>query len=469
MKKPKLFIGHKIREARLKNQMTQKAFAEALNVSTSYLNQLENNQRHVTAGILLALAQTFGLDLKTLGGRESDILFNELKEASKDELSHLSEITERELALAVKHAPQFAAAYSQLYKTANQLKHSLIEFDQAKADLGLFPTPYEEVRDYYHSIDNYIDEIDKEGEKLSQITHDPTLPIFDRLQKYLQDTHQIKVIFGGSADYPNSIRYFDTSTKTLHLNPSLPRSSQTFQIAFTIALIEQDQLLDQILSKLEFKHEESYQICRIGLANYFAGSVLLPYESFLERARLERYDIDLLRHHFGASREQVCHRLSTLQRPGNLGIPFFFARIDQAGNITKRHSATKLQFARFGSACPLWNAHQAFSSGSEIIRQLAQTSDGEQYLSFAFEVQSRSGGFKDPVRRHALTLGCEVSYLNQIVYGDGLDAKNEDNFDPIGISCRTCERKKCHQRSIPPSRHQFNVNINQRNLLPYEL
>ena len=56
----------------------------------------------------------------------------------------------------------------------------------------------------------------------------------------------------------------------------------------------------------------------------------------------------------------VAHRLSTLQRPGAKGVPFFFVRVDQAGTITKRHSATRLQFARFGGACPLWNVHRAF-------------------------------------------------------------------------------------------------------------
>ena len=163
----------------------------------------------------------------------------------------------------------------------------------------------------------------------------------------------------------------------------------------------------------------------MGLRNYFAGALTLPYHAFMKAAGELRHDLELLAAHFGASIEQVAHRLSTLQRPGFKGVPIYFARIDRAGNITKRHSAAKLQFARFGAACPLWNVHQAFETPGRIIRQLAETPDGARYLCVATEISKGGGGFNAPHRRYAIALGCEVAYAKDFVYADGLELSSK--------------------------------------------
>jgi len=156
-----------------------------------------------------------------------------------------------------------------------------------------------------------------------------------------------------------------------------------------------------------------------------------------------------------------------LQRPGAKGVPFFFVRVDQAGTITKRHSATRLQFARFGGACPLWNVHRAFETPGRFLRQLAETPDGVRYFCLARDVSKPGGAFDAPTRRYAIGLGCEVSHIEALVYGDGMDTKAA--FDPIGISCRICERRHCHQRSVPPLERPLRVNPDRRGVLPYEI
>ena len=207
----------------------------------------------------------------------------------------------------------------------------------------------------------------------------------------------------------------------------------------------------------------------MGLANYFAGAALLPYEAFLARARACRHDLEMLAGHFGASIEQVAHRLSTLQRPGSKGIPFFFVRVDQAGTITKRHSATRLQFARFGGACPLWNVHQAFETPGRFLRQLAETPDGVRYISIARDISKSAGRYGAPIRRFAIALGCEQRHAGQLVYADGLDMSRDSAFEPIGISCRICDRKNCHQRAVPPLERKLVVDPDRRDVLPYRV
>ena len=209
------------------------------------------------------------------------------------------------------------------------------------------------------------------------------------------------------------------------------------------------------------------RVAVVGLGSM--GALILAYDDFLKTAAETRHDIQLLSNRLDASIETVCHRLSTLQRPGAKGVPFFFVRVDQAGTITKRHSATRLQFARFGGACPLWNVHRAFENPGQFLRQLAETPDGVRYISLARDVSKPAGHFGAPVRRYAIALGCEVRHAGALVYADGLDLARAGAFEPIGISCRICERVACHQRSVPPLERKLRIAPDRRGVLPYEL
>ena len=292
-------------------------------------------------------------------------------------------------------------------------------------------------------------------------THGERVALFSA---HFERVHKGRVV----ADLPPGLmRVFDRASGTLHLDPRAPRSAQTFQIAHQIALMEHRDTIDGIVDAASLSTADAEAVCRIGLANYFAGAALLPYNVFATTARELRHDLALLSDGFGASLEQVCHRLSTLQRPGARGLPFFFAKLDQAGNITKRHSATKLHFARLGSACPLWNAHSAFTMPGRIIRQLGETPDGRRYLCLAVAVAKRSGGFRDPVRTYALALGCETSHAADIVYADDLATDHAPAYEKIGVSCRICERSDCHQRAVPPLKRRLSIDPQRREVVPY--
>src|SRR5690606_21716187 len=264
------------------------------------------------------------------------------------------------------------------------------------------------------------------------------------ISDYLETTHDVRIMRAPPGN--DLLRRFEPSSRAMFLNSYYPSATRTFQMAYHIAALEQQADINRIIVNADFRTEEAAEICKIGLQNYFAGALILPYQTFMTTAKELRHDLELLAARFGASLEQVAHRLSTLQRPGMKGIPVFFATVDRAGNITKRHSAAKLQFARFGSACPLWNVHQAFEAPGRMVRQLAETPDGVRYLSVATEVIKSGGGYRAPHRRYAIALGCEISYAEYFVYADGLDLTNRAAFDPIGISCRICERINCHQR-----------------------
>lgn len=454
----KIYAGAKLRELRGRLQLTQKAFAEKLGVSLPYLNQMENNNRPISTAVLLGLAQGFGFDVTELQAGDEARLIGDMKEALADPAITGPAPDLADLRLVAANAPSVARAFLELHSAYRQTHERLASLDEAlgREDAGLRPSPWEEVRDFFHYCDNYIDAVDRAAERFAKGSKTAT----DLLRE-----HGVSVVLEPDPD----IRDYDPATKTLRISSESAAQTQAFQMLLQVALITQNDLLDATLDLARFQSDEARGIAKVGLANYFAGAALMPYTAFLQAAAETRHDLERLANLFGASLEQVAHRLSTMQRPGAKGVPFFFVRVDPAGTITKRHSATTLQFARFGGACPLWNVHRAFEQPDQFLRQLAETPDGKRYFCLARDVSKRGGAWDAPVRRYAIGLGCEVKHADQLVYADHMDLARDAAFEPIGISCRICERKACAQRSVPPLERQLKVDPNWRGILPYQL
>jgi predicted transcriptional regulator/DNA-binding XRE family transcriptional regulator len=460
----KLYAGAKLREIRNRLGLTQKDFAAKLGVSLPYLNQMENNNRPVSTTVVLALAQEFGQDVTELGHSDAERLVTDMREALADPIFADTAPPLADLRLTASNAPALARAFLELHRAYRQTHERLASLDEALGREGaqLQPSPWEEVRDFFHYCDNYIDAVDRAAEHFaSQLGKGDTRAA---VAKFLE-TNGITLRMART----DTLRHFDSETRTLTLSSLVPVETQSFQMMLQVALLYQDKLLEATLDLARFQSDAARSIAKIGLANYFAGAAILPYKAFLDAAQDTRHDLELLAGRFGASIEQIAHRLSTLQRPGAKGVPFFFVRVDQAGTITKRHSATRLQFARFGGACPLWNVHRAFETPGRFLRQLAETPDGVRYISLARDVSKHGGHFGAPVRRYAIALGCEVRHAPALVYADGLDVSRDSAFEPIGISCRICDRSSCHQRSVPPLERRLTIAPNHRDVLPYQV
>jgi predicted transcriptional regulator len=221
-------------------------------------------------------------------------------------------------------------------------------------------------------------------------------------------------------------------------------------------------LLDRLAAEADLADPASLALGRVVLANYFASAVVMPYATFLESARAERYDIELLQNRFGASFEQVCHRLTTLRRPGAEGVPVHMIRVDLAGNISKRFSASGIRFARFSGACPRWNVFTAFMSPGVIRVQVSVMPDGVPYFCLARTVPKGRGGYLAPHTLHAIGLGCRLEHAPALVYSDGVDLDTLDGAVPVGVTCRLCERRDCEQRAFPSIRAGMAVDENVR-------
>ena len=470
----KLFLGYKLRRLREQRGLTQAALAKALDLSPSYLNQLENNQRPLTLAVLLKVSSVFEVELTNFIEDEEARLVSDLKEALADPLFTGPPPTTAELRGVVNASPELARrllglhqAYQKLTERVQGLADSLSNQDQA-GDLTGAQFPYEEVRDYFHYCNNYVGPLDEAAELLWDREKIHSGAVLNELAAYLKRRHDVRVkIVADPGSDETAMRSYDESTGTLRLSALLNGPSRAFHMAHQIALLGHGDIIEDLVAQANFSSEDAKSICRVGLANYFAGALVMPYRAFAAQARALRHDVEELQSRFGASFEQVCHRLSTLQRPGARGVPFYFVRVDIAGNITKRHSATRFHFARFGGACPLWNVHEAFAQPGKILVQFARMPDRTTYIGIARTVTKRGGAYLRPSRQFAVGLGCEASYANEVVYSAGIDIHNEEAAVPIGVNCRICERMDCQQRAFPPIGSQLSVDEHHRSFVPY--
>jgi predicted transcriptional regulator len=253
------------------------------------------------------------------------------------------------------------------------------------------------------------------------------------------------------------------------LNYSLETSTRLFQLALQVGWLEHADLIYSIVGAAKFKTDAAREIASVALVNYFAAALLMPYREFVSSAEKLRHDIVRLSHKFGTSFEQVCHRLSTLQRPGEKGIPIYFFKVDRAGNIVKRHSATRFHFARFGGSCPLWNVHEAFETPDRILIQQAEMPDGTAYLCLAKAIVKPARHYGGATQRYAIGLGCALADAANFVYADTLEGRGRVGLAKIGINCRMCPRVDCAQRSEPPLSTPIAIDPTKRGVLPYEI
>jgi XRE family transcriptional regulator, fatty acid utilization regulator len=274
-------------------------------------------------------------------------------------------------------------------------------------------------------------------------------------------------MYEGQTLNPNSKRLFQPDSRTLYLARWLHPGQRAFQLATQIALLTQAELIAGIIAGDDQLSDDARGVARIGLANYFAGALLLPYKRFLDAAESVRYDIDHLARRFDVGFETICHRLSTLQRPGARGVPFIFVRTDSAGNISKRQSATAFHFSRVGGNCPLWVVHHAFSRPGQFLTQVAQMPDERTYFWIARTTTTEPSRYLGPDKSFAIGLGCDVDHAEKLIYSVGIDLSDAEAIVPIGAGCKICDRRACPQRAFPYLGHPVHVDPHSSTDLPY--
>ena len=458
-KMSKTFMGVRLRRLREERGLTQAALARTLEISPSYLNQIEQNIRPLTVPVLLRLNACFGLDVQLFSDADEARLITDLRAALADQGTPASLAELRELATNMPDiARTITAMQRRLRETAERA--DLLAGRLSASGTGTSPAAFEAVRDWFYERRNHIAELDEAAEAVGD-----TLPVgrmLAGLTDRLAARHGIRV-----AEQPGAkLRRYDPESGIITLAAHLSQGQRAFQIATQLALLEQSALITSLAGDPDLA-PEAQALLKIGLANYYAGALIMPYRRFLAAAEELGYDIDLIGTRFGVGFETTCHRLSTLQRPTARGVPFFFIRVDRAGNISKRQSATDFHFSRIGGSCPLWNVYDAFARPGGILRQVAQMPDGRSYLWIARQVSQGSGGWGAAQKSFAVALGCDLAHADRLVYAQGLDLRNPDQATLIGPGCKLCERQGCPQRAFPTLGRPLTADPAEARFAPY--
>jgi predicted transcriptional regulator/transcriptional regulator with XRE-family HTH domain len=444
--------------------------AKELNVSPSYINLIEQNQRPVTAQILLKMAEAYDIDLRDLAAADKDRFFAELNEVFSDPLFREFDLPKQELLDLVELCPDAANAVQRLYRAYIEARRgeTSVASRLAGRDAGESPddNPVERVRELIEDNRNHFPTLEIAAEKLRDELDVPTHDLFRGLSERLRERHGILVRVRSVDIMRDWLRRYSPHRKELALSELLDGSGRVFQTAFQLARSEAGPLIDSIVATSGKLDDPAHRLYRISLANYFAAAVIMPYARFHEAAEDLGYDIELLAQRFGASFEQACHRLTTLQRSNARGIPFFMVRVDNAGNVSKRFSSGSFPFSRFGGTCPLWNVHATFETPDRIVTQIVELPDGARYFSVAQAIRRSVAPFGQPQPRYAIGLGCELKYLSRLVYSTGL---NIEKIEPtlIGVNCRLCERANCGQRAEPPLTRTLVLDESIRGVSPF--
>ncbi|WIM68214.1 short-chain fatty acyl-CoA regulator family protein [Corynebacterium breve] len=435
----KHFAGARIRTLRRQHDLTQVQMAKRLDISTSYLNQLENNQRPLTVSVLLQITESFDVEATYFSDDQDLRIVHELAEL-------LPETPEDELI-------DFTARYPEMARSVLRLPRP----GQAKEE-----SPYQAVREFFYQGRNFFHELDFAAEEFATWAGVRQLRL-TRIATALDEEFGITSRFNKISGGPR--RVFNPETRELLLRTGLTEAQQCFELAFQYGITKESSLIDDYVADLP--SEESRKIARLGLAQYYAAAVTMPYGKILKAADETRYDIELIAARFGTGFESTCQRLSTLQRPGSRAVPFFFVRTDRAGNISKRQSSSTFHFSRTGGTCPLWVVHRAFETSNRITRQVAVMPDGRAYLWIARMVKGAVQAFGQPSKEFSVGLGCDLDHAHRLVYADQLNL-NPAAATPIGPGCATCLRDDCAQRAFPVEGRKVALDLNVTTDAVYE-
>ena len=461
----RLYVGPSLRRFRRDRGLTQTDMAADLEVSPSYIALLERNQRPLTAELLLRLARTYQVDVSTLGGQGGADALVRLRGAFKDPLFADIDVGALEASDVAANFPGVADAFLRLYATYQREQVALadraVETAADEAPRDRLPDPVDEARRFLAQRRNSFPSLDEAAERIASVIEEN-----GGLVRHLKARHDLRVRRLPPAVMVGSMRRLDFHRREILLDDELDAAGQNFQLALQLAYLEMGEDIDLALKGGGFASGGGEHLARRALAGYAAAAMLMPYSAFARAVEARRYDLEALGRQFGTSFEQTAHRLTTLQKPGQACVPFFFIRVDEAGNVSKRLDGAGFPFARHGGGCPLWSVHQAFRRPRQIITQWLELPDGQRFFSIARTVTAGGGGFGRARVDRAIALGCAAEHAERLIYTQGAAAA-EVVPTPIGVTCRLCHRAECTARSAPPIGRQLLADDIRRTGAPF--
>lgn len=458
MAERKIFAGARVRRLRRANGLTQAAMAETLEISASYLNLIERNQRPVTAALMLRLADLFDFDPRALSREEPGGGADAIRRRLADPLFADIEVDRAEVEEWLAAAPGAAEAFARAFDRLREDNPS-----GGSEVVDAVATARREIERWR----NHFADLDMQAEALADELRLGAGDLYGAIAERLRVKHQLAIRILPVDVMPDRLRRLDLHARQLQLSEMLDPASRTFQAAFQLAQLEARAEIDALVTGAAFGERVAERLFRRHLASYFAASLMMPYGRFLRACEATGYDVELLQRRFNAGFEMVAHRLTTLQRVGARGLPFFMIRVDRAGQASKRYAgASAAPLVEASGRCPLWRLHNAFDRPGEIVRQLVALEDGSRWLTLTRTVHPQGRSSTGIRAEFAIGLGLAAEHAAPLAHARGIDLKGGD-ATPIGLGCHRCLRTDCPQRAAPPLGRALLINERERGMTPF--
>ncbi|WP_224704264.1 helix-turn-helix domain-containing protein [Devosia aquimaris] len=452
-------IGGRIKRLRRIRKLAQADLAAALGISASYLNLIEHNRRKVTVPLLFSIAGYFGVEPGELVDSDDGRLLGDLMEAFGDDIFADSDVTNLEIRDLAQANPAAARAILKLYDRYRAVTKPGLA-NPVEPGTEPFHLATDAISDFLQENANHFPSLEAAAERMRADIDRSGEGFEAALRSYLFNVMGVEVQL---ASLPHGIaRQFDAARQRLLVSDLLPPESALFLVAHHLGQAAAGPEIAEIIAASSLPEGDAPALAANVLAAYLAAALVMPYAPFLRACRDYRYDIERIARRFGASFEQVCHRMTTLQRPGASGIPLHLVRTDIAGNISKRFSLSGIHIPRHSGACPRWNVYAAFLSPERINIQLSQMPDGQRYFCIARTIAKGDYRYNAPRRYMSIGLGCAIHHAREMIYSDGMDLNGDSQLVPIGVGCRICPRLECGQRAHPPADHRFALDPTNR-------
>ncbi len=464
MSEQKLFAGHAVRRIRRANGHTQGGMAEILSISPSYLNLIERNQRPLTATLLLKLAQSYDFDPRTLTGATPGGGMEAIRRRLSDPIFSDLNIDKMQVEEWISASPDAVEAFARAFDRLSGGSHGGVT---GAGGAQSEPESIAAARREIERWRNHFADLDAQAESLADELRLTNADLYGAITERLRVKHQLSIRILPFDVMPDRLRRLDLHARQLQLSELLDPASRSFAAALQLGMLEAKTEIDALVKGAAFAEGAAERLYRRHLSSYFAAAVMMPYARFLRACEGTGYDLVLLQRRFGAGFEQVAHRLTTLQRVGQRGLPFFMLRIDRAGQSSKRYAgASASPLAETDRRCPLWQVHHAFARPGTLMPHLVALEDGSRWFTLSRTVHPQtaiSGGIE---AEFAICLGIDAKLSAPLAAARGMDL-GEAAATPIGLGCAACTRPECPQRSAPPAGRVLVFNDRERGMSPF--
>ena len=131
---------------------------------------------------------------------------------------------------------------------------------------------------------------------------------------------------------------------------------------------------------------------------------------------------------------------------GSHGSKGFYFKFDEAGNIHSRLFSKDMNFPKNPGANPDWSVHQIFKNPGSTLVQVSELEGGKKFINISKTIKRSLVNINETSPLFSIILGCEIRYMENLVYADTLLQNKVQKVSKIHIGCRLCGMNVCEHK-----------------------